>query len=123
MSISMAILCPSPWLLACLMILCTIIRFIRGKVSFADQSERENPPKGSTVVTMLYGSKSLRDAYSTIVKLYEHFVGPIHFRVMAQLMGYQGIAMILEQMLNITDGLVRERVCGCGRTAYICTCP
>lgn len=77
-------------------------------MSFADQSERENPPKGSTVVNMLYGSKALRDAYSSIVKLYESFVGPIHFRVMARLMGYQGIAMILEQMLNITDGQVRS---------------
>ena len=34
-------------------------RFIRGKVSFADQSEHEAPPKGSSVVSMLYGSKPL----------------------------------------------------------------
>lgn len=81
-------------------------RFIRGKVSFADQSEREHPPRGSSVVNMLYGSKALRDAFSSVVKLYENFVGPVHFRVMSRLLGYQGIAMILEQMLNITDGQV-----------------
>lgn len=73
-----------------------LFRFIRGKVSFADQSERENPPKGLSVVNMLYGSKALRDAYSSIVKLYEAFVGPSHFRVMSRLLGYRGIAMILE---------------------------
>ncbi len=85
-----------------------VFRFIRGKVSFADQSERENPPKGSGVINMLYGSKALRDAFSSIVKLYVDFVGPIHFRVMSRLLGYQGIAMILEQMLNITESQVSE---------------
>ncbi len=58
------------------------------------------------MVNMLYGSKALRDAFSSIVKLYENFVGPVHFRIMSRLLGYQGIAMILEQMLNITDGQV-----------------
>lgn len=82
-------------------------RFIRGKVSFADQSERESPPKGSSVINLLYGSKPLRDAYVSIAKLYENFVGPIHFRVMSRLLGYQGIAMILEQVLNITDAQVK----------------
>ncbi len=78
-------------------------------MSFADQSERENPPKGSSVVGLLYGSKALRDAYSSIVKLYESFVGPIHFRVISRLMGYHGIAMILEQLLHILEG----QVCVC----------
>lgn len=82
----------------------TTDRFIRGKVSFADQSERENPPRGSSVVNLLYGSKDLRNAYSSIVKLFEGFVGPTHFRVMSRFLGYQGIAMILEQLLHITDG-------------------
>jgi len=81
-------------------------RFIRGKVSFADQSERENPPKGSSVVNMLYGSKALRDAYHSMVKLYEQFVGPVHFRAMSRLLGYQGIAMILEQLLHVIEGMV-----------------
>ena len=89
-------------------------RFIRGKVSFADQSEREAPPKGSSVVNMMYGSKPLRDTYSNVMKLYENFVGPVHFRVMSRLLGYQGIAMILEQLLHILDGQVRKRrVCVC----------
>ena len=92
-------------------------RFIRGKVSFADQSEREAPPKGSSVVNMLYGSKPLRDAYSNIVKLYENFVGPVHFRAMSRLLGYQGIAMILEQLLHILDGQVGEHLCVC-----VCVC-
>ena len=92
-------------------------RFIRGKVSFADQSEREAPPKGSSVVNMMYGSKPLRDAYSNVMKLYENFVGPVHFRAMSRLLGYQGIAMILEQLL---DGQVRKRcVCVC---VCVCVC-
>jgi cytoplasmic FMR1 interacting protein len=58
------------------------------------------------VINLLYGSKALRDAYANIGKLYENFVGPFHFRVMSRLLGYQGIAMILEQVLNITDAQV-----------------
>jgi hypothetical protein len=84
-----------------------VCRFIRGKVSFADQSEREAPPKGSGVVHLLYGSKQLRDALSSIASLYESFVGPLHFHAMSHLLGYQGIAMILEQLLHIVEGQVR----------------
>lgn len=75
-------------------------------MSFAEETERENPPKGSSVVSLLYGSKALRDAFFNIVKLYEQFVGPIHFRSMSRLLGYQGIAMILEQLLHIIEGQV-----------------
>ena len=57
-------------------------------------------------MNLLYGSKDLRNAYSSIVKLFEGFVGPTHFRVMSRFLGYQGIAMILEQLLHITDGQV-----------------
>ena len=76
-------------------------------MSFADQSEREAPPKGSGVVNLLYGSKQLRDALSSIASLYESFVGPLHFHVVSHLLGYQGIAMILEQLLHIVEGQVR----------------
>jgi cytoplasmic FMR1 interacting protein len=86
----------------------TTDRFIRGKVSFADQSEREAPPKGSGVVHLLYGSKQLRDALSSIASLYESFVGPLHFHAMSHLLGYQGIAMILEQLLHIVEGQVQN---------------
>ena len=92
-----------------------ICRFIRGKVSFADQSEREAPPKGSGVVNLLYGSKQLRDAFSSVTSLYESFVGPLHFHVMSHLLGYQGIAMILEQLLHIVEGQVRGGGGGGGR--------
>ena len=70
---------------------------------------------------MLYGSKALRDAYSTVVKLYEHFVGAIHFRVMSRLLGYQGIAMILEQMLHITEAQVSWAESS-GPVGWACCC-
>ena len=41
-------------------------RFIRGKVSFADQSERESAPKGLTVVNLLYGSKLCETPSTTL---------------------------------------------------------
>ena len=82
-------------------------------MSFADQSEREAPPKGSGVVNLLYGSKQLRDAFSSVASLYESFVGPLHFHVMSHLLGYQGIAMILEQLLHIVEGQVRSSLLSC----------
>ena len=88
-------------------------------MSFADQSEREAPPKGSGVVNLLYGSKQLRDAISSIASLYEGFVGPLHFHVMSHLLGYQGIAMILEQLLHIVDGQVHKYMY---MYIYTCTC-
>lgn len=57
---------------------------------------------------MLYGAKPLRDAYSSIVTLYESFIGPIHIRAMSRFLGYQGIAMILEQLLYVTEAQVRS---------------
>jgi len=50
--------------------------------------------------------QALREAYSSIVKLYENFVGPEHFAAITRLLGYQGIAMVLEQLLNIMEGTV-----------------
>jgi len=52
--------------------------------------------------------QALREAYSSIVKLFENFVGPEHFAAITRLLGYQGIAMVLEQLLNIMEGTVSD---------------
>ena len=78
------------------------VRFIRTELPH-DSSEREAPPKGQTALTLLYGSKALRDAYRSIFNLYEKFCGPIHFRALSNLLGYQGIAMLLEELMNIVE--------------------
>ena len=60
------------------------------------------------IVIYCYALQALREAYSSIVKLFENFVGPEHFAAITRLLGYQGIAMVLEQLLNIMEGTVSD---------------
>ncbi|KAL5460570.1 hypothetical protein EMCRGX_G034022 [Ephydatia muelleri] len=85
-------------------------RFIRGTVSFAETIEREAAPKGTNAITMLWGTKQLKTGFSCYLTLYEGFVGQIHFQVISKLLGYQGIAMILEQLLTNMDGQINNTV-------------
>jgi len=41
-----------------------------------------------------------------IHSLYSGFVGAPHFRVVAKLLGYQGIAVVIEELLKIVKSLV-----------------
>lgn len=99
------------WALACILmfavhnIICISFRFIRSALPH-EQSEREAPPKGQTALTLLYGSRALRDAYGSIFHLYEGFCGPTHFRALSNLLGYQGIAMLLEELMNVVENQV-----------------
>ena len=77
-------------------------------MSFAETIERESPPKGSNAITMLWGTKQLKTGFSSYLALYEGFVGQVHFQVISKLLGYQGIAMILEQLLTNMDVQVRS---------------
>ena len=88
--------------------LCLLFRFVRSKLPH-EQSEREAPPKGQSAMTLLYGTKALRDAYGSIFNLYESFCGPTHFRALSNLLGYQGIAMLLDELMNVVD----NQVCLC----------
>jgi cytoplasmic FMR1 interacting protein len=85
----------------------TTDRFVLSNLP-TETAERDAPPKGQ--VNMLYGSKQLKEAYQSIFTLYEGFVGPIHFQSLSKLLGYHGIAMLLEQLLNVIQSSVRGRV-------------
>lgn len=55
----------------------------------------------------LWGSKQLNLAYSTQYGQYSGFVGPYHFRTMCKLLGYQGIAVVMEELLKIVKSLIQ----------------
>lgn len=55
----------------------------------------------------LWGSKQLNLAYSTIYGQYTGFVGSQHFRMMCRLLGYQGIAVVMEELLKIVKLLIQ----------------
>ena len=46
-----------------------------------------------------------------IHSLYSGFVGAPHFRVVAKLLGYQGIAVVIEELLKIVKSLVSSWFC------------
>ena len=44
--------------------------------------------------------------FNAIGSLYSNFVGDIHFACMARLLGYQGIAVVIEELLKIIRSVV-----------------
>lgn len=51
-------------------------------------------------------SQPLNIAYSHIYSSYRNFVGPPHFKTICRLLGYQGIAVVMEELLKIVKSLV-----------------
>jgi hypothetical protein len=45
-------------------------------------------------------------AFASINALYSNFVGPAHFESMTRLLGYQGIAVVIEELLKVIKSLV-----------------
>ncbi|KAI1287333.1 Cytoplasmic FMR1-interacting protein [Halotydeus destructor] len=58
----------------------------------------------------LYGTKALNIVYSTIFSQYSHFIGPPHFRAICRLLGYQGIAVVIEELLKIIKSLIQGSI-------------
>lgn len=52
-------------------------------------------------------NKLFTDAYS----LYSNFVGTPHLNAIVKLLGYQGIAVVIEELLKIIQSLVSLHVC------------
>ena len=44
--------------------------------------------------------------FNAIGSLYSNFVGDIHFACMSRLLGYQGIAVVIEELLKIIKSVV-----------------
>jgi hypothetical protein len=55
----------------------------------------------------MWGSKQLNLAYITQYGQYSGFVGPQHFHTMCKLLGYQGIAVVMEELLKIVKSLIQ----------------
>ena len=55
--------------------------------------------------------QALNIANATIFGQYSHFVGPVHFNCMAKLLGYQGIAVVMEELLKVVKNPVTDHRC------------
>ncbi|XP_040569024.1 cytoplasmic FMR1-interacting protein [Lepeophtheirus salmonis] len=84
-------------------------RFVKCReISFTQHVQRE---KAATMAHhYLWGSKALNIANNTIYSQFTGFVGIPHFRSIASLLGYQGIAVVMEELLKIVKSLVQGNI-------------
>ena len=84
-------------------------RFVKCRdISFAKQVHREKAQNMGYIY--LWGSKALNIANNTVYSQYAGFVGSPHFRCMAKLLGYQGIAVVMEELLKIIKNLIQGNI-------------
>lgn len=107
-----------------------LFSFVRTAIPFTQEPQRDKPANvqpyylyGSKVLDIVsqsswpygkrslfngsfFSSKPLNIAYSHIYSSYRNFVGPPHFKTICRLLGYQGIAVVMEELLKIVKSLV-----------------
>uniref|UniRef100_A0A4W6DZ16 Cytoplasmic FMR1 interacting protein 1 n=1 Tax=Lates calcarifer TaxID=8187 RepID=A0A4W6DZ16_LATCA len=83
-------------------------RFVRTILPFSQEFQRDKPPNAQP--QYLYGSKTLNLAYSSIFSSYRNFLGPPHIKVMCRLLGYQGIAVVMEELLKVVKSLLQGTI-------------
>lgn len=83
-------------------------RFVKTQQPHVNETRREKMTREIPDVH-LYGTRELNQAYDIVNNLYRGFVGFQHFRTMTRLLGYQGIAVVIQEMLKVVKNLVRKR--------------
>ena len=58
------------------------------------------------VLICLSFTQDLHSAYASVFQLYDNFVGAEHFTCIVRLLSYQGIAVVIEELLKIVQSLV-----------------
>ncbi|MED6248438.1 Cytoplasmic FMR1-interacting protein 1 [Ataeniobius toweri] len=54
--------------------------------------------------------QTLNLAYSSTFSTYRNFLGPPHIKVMCRLLGYQGIAVVMEELLKVVKSLLQGTI-------------
>ncbi|KAF2356380.1 Protein of unknown function DUF1394 [Trinorchestia longiramus] len=83
-------------------------RFVRTVVPFGDLAQREKAPNAPAY--LVWGSKMLNNVYSAIYSQYSGFLGPPHMRAMVRVLGYQGIAVVMQELLEIIRSLIQGSI-------------
>ncbi|XP_052277863.1 cytoplasmic FMR1-interacting protein-like [Dreissena polymorpha] len=80
-------------------------RFVRTVHSFVEEVRREKPHH--IPHRYIWGAKTLTSSFSSIYRQYAGFVGAPHFRVICRLLGYQGIAVVVDELLKMVNEQLR----------------
>ncbi|CAB3409696.1 unnamed protein product [Caenorhabditis bovis] len=83
-------------------------RFVRARQVFRKTPAREKPPQVGQVY--YWGSKSLQAAFGNICNAYSHCIGTQHLKAITRLLHYQGLAVILDELLKMTNRLLNEKL-------------
>ena len=82
-------------------------RFVKTKYVQSDVNvDREKEPRAPPFY--FYGKKELKDAFATIIKMNEGFIGQKHFSVMARLLGYDSTCSIVTKLIAASKMHVKE---------------
>lgn len=66
--------------------------------------------------------QTLNLAYSSTYSTYRNFLGPPHIKVMCRLLGYQGIAVVMEELLKVVKSLVSRTLSARHRLLFFSFC-
>ncbi|XP_041358058.1 cytoplasmic FMR1-interacting protein-like isoform X2 [Gigantopelta aegis] len=72
------------------------------------QRQRDKAPNPAPMY--IWGTRDLTQSYTAIYSLYHGFIGTPHFRAMVRLLGYQGIAVVIEELLKIIEDFLQETI-------------
>ncbi|XP_013092807.2 cytoplasmic FMR1-interacting protein 1 homolog isoform X1 [Biomphalaria glabrata] len=73
-------------------------RFVKSILKRLSGDRKDKPP--NFPAQFVWGSKDLNRSFSTIYSLYSGFIGTPHFRSISKLLNYQGIAIVVEELLK-----------------------
>lgn len=82
----------------------TTKRFVITKFHLNKEPQRDEPP--TYQVHDLWGSKAIQIIYQSIHSLYSGFIGQKHFQLMNKYLGYHGIALIINEFLQLIQSIV-----------------
>ncbi|CAD5220900.1 unnamed protein product [Bursaphelenchus okinawaensis] len=84
-------------------------RFVKGRqIIFKNEPRRDRAPAVPPVFE--FGSKSLNAAFANNCAMHKDYIGQLHFTTMAKLMGYQGIATVIDELLHVARKILDEQI-------------
>ncbi|CAI5449350.1 unnamed protein product [Caenorhabditis angaria] len=83
-------------------------RFVRARQVFRKTPARDKPPNVGQVY--YWGSRSLQAAFMNICNAYTQCIATQHLRALTKLLHYQGIAVIVEELLKLANRTLNEKI-------------
>jgi cytoplasmic FMR1 interacting protein len=70
--------------------------------------KRDDPP--TFLVQDQWGSKAIQVGFQTINSLYTDFIGNQHFKCISKYLGYQGIALVMNEFFELIENSIKTKL-------------